>query len=364
LTQRGEAKVDSSSFKSSSELNIFVEMPDALSKTIPIWCTIINRALFPESIEHHKLYTSPQVISLSEHSQIESALNGFLKSFLDLDRDLEVLRSQISKPLRPLWITPETQFANGPLMFTDYHTIICCTASKQVPSSEASESSYVQGSGDDTENWACGLIPTIFWANRQLLLATDEFDLPSVISKLVATSSASSVIVEMSPIAPTSSLYVATLSTMLLQPIESRNIAILLFPNVTEQSTWQISPNELKIGLGPHKLGSRNLRIALPHIVTFVATHLAEVGWKEAGSVNLITACSSGKDFSVGVALTILCLFVDDRGQFKEADVSKAIDKTFIRRRLGWIMTALPDANPSRATLQSVNSYLMDRPGY
>jgi tRNA A64-2'-O-ribosylphosphate transferase len=38
------------------------------------------------------------------------------------------------------------------------------------------------------------------------------------------------------------------------------------------------------------------------------------------------------------------------------------IDKKFIRRRLGWISTSLPNANPSRATLQSVNSFLMKRP--
>lgn len=38
------------------------------------------------------------------------------------------------------------------------------------------------------------------------------------------------------------------------------------------------------------------------------------------------------------------------------------IDKQFIKQRLAWITSSKPDANPSRATLQAVNSFLMDRP--
>lgn len=38
------------------------------------------------------------------------------------------------------------------------------------------------------------------------------------------------------------------------------------------------------------------------------------------------------------------------------------IDKSFIRRRLAWITNAKPDSNPSRSTLQAVNSFLMERP--
>ena len=38
-----------------------------------------------------------------------------------------------------------------------------------------------------------------------------------------------------------------------------------------------------------------------------------------------------------------------------------AIDKSFIRRRLAWITTAIPEANPSRSTLQAVNSFLIRR---
>lgn len=38
------------------------------------------------------------------------------------------------------------------------------------------------------------------------------------------------------------------------------------------------------------------------------------------------------------------------------------IGKHLVKQRLAWISSSKPDANPSRATLQAVNSFLMPRP--
>jgi hypothetical protein len=56
-------------------------MPDALSKTIPIWCCVINRTLFGAQGEH-AMYTPPQAVSSSEHAQISSKIDGFVQQFL------------------------------------------------------------------------------------------------------------------------------------------------------------------------------------------------------------------------------------------------------------------------------------------
>lgn len=53
-------------------------MPDALSKTIPIWCAVINRSLFGEMDESHELRTPKEVVGASEHVQIEALLPGFV----------------------------------------------------------------------------------------------------------------------------------------------------------------------------------------------------------------------------------------------------------------------------------------------
>ena len=56
-------------------------MPDALSKTVPIWCAVMNRLLFPERVEWHGFYTPEDVVGASEHSQIEARLSRFVEDF-------------------------------------------------------------------------------------------------------------------------------------------------------------------------------------------------------------------------------------------------------------------------------------------
>lgn len=54
-------------------------MPDALSKTVPIWCAVINRALWNKHSSAQELFTPDDVVGESEHAQINARLDGFLK---------------------------------------------------------------------------------------------------------------------------------------------------------------------------------------------------------------------------------------------------------------------------------------------
>ena len=333
-------------------------MPDALSKTIPIWCSVFNRLLFSDLPQSNELYTPPRIVSQSEHAQIEALLPSFLLSLESLNLSIESLKSQISKPLRPMWVTPDSNFVPTEGVFEDFHPIICCTVSRMVSGGEFSEGGYIQGAGDDTENWAYGLTPSIFWANHPALLTTPEVDLPDLIKALVLKSAAAGPVGYMRCVKPTSCLFVSTFNGI-------TNIAtaciISLLPKVTDTDTWQVSASKLDIGLGPHKVGSRNLRLALPVIIGFVRNYLTNT--KEKGDEHrLVIACESGKDLSIGIALALLCLLFAEDGTFLEGTAKPDIDKSFIRRRLGWISTSIPEANPSRGTLQSVNNYLMERP--
>ena len=55
-------------------------MPDALSKTLPIWCTVINRLLFEEHDECSALRTPRGVVGSSEHAQIEARIDGLVEA--------------------------------------------------------------------------------------------------------------------------------------------------------------------------------------------------------------------------------------------------------------------------------------------
>lgn len=68
-------------------------MPDGLSKTVPIWCSVVNRALQLRGKREGKvldgdiwdvaLYLPGQIVSPSERAQIEDRLDGWAE-------DLEV----------------------------------------------------------------------------------------------------------------------------------------------------------------------------------------------------------------------------------------------------------------------------------
>lgn len=61
-------------------------MPDALSKTVPLWCAVINRAIKAKyRIQDNwdtSLYTPPGVVSVQEHSQIDHLLDQWANQLL------------------------------------------------------------------------------------------------------------------------------------------------------------------------------------------------------------------------------------------------------------------------------------------
>jgi len=59
-------------------------MPDALSKTIPTWCCVINRAVFGTcgGADEMRLFTPPQAVGESEYAQMEKRIDGFVQQFL------------------------------------------------------------------------------------------------------------------------------------------------------------------------------------------------------------------------------------------------------------------------------------------
>jgi len=63
-------------------------MPDALSKTVPIWCAVVNRAIakkFPLGISPEwetDLFTPPASVSRQEHHQIEKRIDKWAEGLM------------------------------------------------------------------------------------------------------------------------------------------------------------------------------------------------------------------------------------------------------------------------------------------
>lgn len=377
-------------------------MPDALSKTVPIWCSVLNRALFPDLPWSHPLRVPPNAVSPSEASQIEALVPGFVAAFAALGLDPGPLRRRLrGRPLRPFWVTPEDDLdclggldlrarvgvgdgndedeeEGGVAEGSSFHPVVCCTSSRRVVGAGAEigeAAGYIQGAGDDTENWARGLTADVFWRHQGELLAAPEAELPGLIARLLAeagsedggaggttVAGATAAAKEVRRVASGINVFVGTLAAR-EAALAQGSCVVTLVPRATEQSSWVKSSTWMEAGLGKSKAASRSLRDALPRICDFVSRFLRtepETAEGDAPEKRVVVLCESGKDLSVGVALAIYCWCFDPSGNVRQDDGRESFNKTAIRVKLGHIMTTMPDANPSRATLQSVNSYLMD----
>lgn len=293
-------------------------------------------------------------MSQSIHAQISALIPSFVTSLSDLQISLPV--GTLSKPLRPFWVTQDSHSkgdeADHQVIFEDYTPVICCTSSRRVVGSEMDEGGYIQGAGDDTENWAHGLVPVVFWSNVEALLSAAEADLPDTISKLVdeheANCPSSTTFVSLTP-----HLSVGTLSQA--SAADSSACYILLTTQTSPKDTWVKSATRMEVGVGKHKTASRNIRLALGDICNFAANYL-----RRNPSGQCIVCCESGKDLSIATSLAISCFVFDDNGNIRSDAEAPVFNKTLIKSRLAGFMTTYPAANPSRTTLQSVNSFLMD----
>jgi tRNA A64-2'-O-ribosylphosphate transferase len=230
---------------------------------------------------------------------------------------------------------------------------VLCTASRRADGAEASEGGYVQGAADDHEAWSHGLTPPIFWKNKDLLMSTSEEDAPDVVAKLIAEESANGTSSTATLIKPTSNLYIAS----------SQNADFSNFDVVISCTAEPFGSEALKRAKVKHylplkcqtgKLGSRDLRNELLRLLHFFSDF-------PEPSTRILICCPTGTDLSVGTALAILCLYAKDNGiiDLSKRRSSTSIDKNLIKQRLSWITTSKPALNPSRATLQSVNSVLL-----
>lgn len=167
-----------------------------------------------------------------------------------------------------------------------------------------SEGGYIQGAGDDSEGWAFGLTPPVFWENQETIFNTAEEDLPSLIKELVEKHHQEAPVEQGTLIKPTNNLYFGK-SDAGNRSTDSFDLVIDC--NADPHSSED--PQCLNLGLAPGKIGSRNLRKILDKVESFIVTKL-----EANASQSVMVRCDSGKDLSAGVALAVICLFYDDQG--------------------------------------------------
>ena len=329
------------------------KMSDALAKSIPIWVAVVNKVLFPgEEWRRWWRVQLPETVGESERAQIESRVEGWCEGFRGLGLDLEGLRRECGRPIRVLWaVNGEWEENAAAETETDENVnlLVLCSASRRVVGAEVSEGGYIQGAGDDNESWSRGLTSEMFWERKDILLDTAEEDLPDLIDRLLQITEREEQQSDTVLLKPTRSIFLGVGTRILNEGFD-----LVINCNGDSGST---ASEVLDLKCRDGKLGSRDLREKL-----VTASDAAAKSLQHDAMCRVLITCSTGRDLSVGVAVVLLCQFFDEAGELRLGPASCVVDKALVKKRLVWVTAVRPDANPSRSTLQAVNSFLMQKP--
>ncbi|KAF3085451.1 hypothetical protein TWF102_011595 [Orbilia oligospora] len=350
-------------------------IPDALSKTVPIWCAVMNSVLFPGSSEGGAKVELPKnAVSASERAQISKLIDGFSKQLRELQLDTQKLAAQLRKPMKPVWITRETDVADVEYIGEEFNPVYLLSASRYLKEELQPRDSgalgqnfvYIQGAGDDHEGWARGLLPVTYWGNRERLLQTPEAELPELIDDIVKSGGSNSPATDLTGLSILSKVHkklaicdlvtyeaLRKAQTPVAGAIVCYESGVFLEGRAEANENWR---PEYRTYIPPNKVGSKQLRTKLVEMVGWAGELLTS-----DLSLPLIIACQTGNNVSVGITLALICQLFDDHGRLtpKSANSNQQVDKGMIRQRLSWIISDRTQANPSRATLQAVNIFLM-----
>lgn len=345
-------------------------IPDALLKTVPMWCAVINCILFPGNPDLW-LSTATEMVSSSEHHSIAQMIPSFAQELLQMgivDENDLISRLGQRKPIKPHFAFPGLRPLELPSA-ENFFNVVCVSAS--CASLPPVYWQYVQGGGDDHELWAsseicCGnLDADLFWNlivpesdldlrvvdpnTRQLYPWLSEGELISRLNAIYEKNSTkeSSPAIDTTTLGKTAIIIGAINGNIPYRELESKITGISTVIIVSAQYFLTDVPLKhakiLHFPLESSKKGSKQLRDYL--------VQLKDVSLEG----NIVILCDTGKDLCVGVALCLLCSNYSHLWHCAKVD---KVSKDDIKLHLSKILD-LRKVNPSRNTLQSVNTYLI-----
>ena len=337
-------------------------MPDALLKTTPIWCAVLNTIFFGDSPDGSWLRT-PLIVPRSEHNSIEKLIPEFVKNV----KELQLFSGdthELKKPLIPRFFYPGCASEE---LADDVFNICCVSVSKQVPvhktiTTRGDDGSmvsfdYVQGSADDHELWVpkslIGFNADQFWQVMDQLVEDSTGYIPSwrgdsalveIIQGQGKNVMASSL--TMQAVGETGIYFGSVTQDISFNELPYNTIILhdgVKVLNKDEKANKQV----YQFSVPSNKKGSNMLRSLMPEIIS-------KINLQEP----ILILCETGKDLSVGLVLTLLCLHFNL--DWDKVEDVPPINKSLIKQHLGKLSN-LYKVNPQRSTLQSINSYLFSQ---
>ncbi len=370
--------------------------PDSFNKTIPIWCSVLNKSLnryalhhsLPIKLEDTDLHLS-SMVSKMEQDEIEQKLDSFVNKLLNSGIDLSKLYESISKPLRCLWIGTQSKDYPTNLSELSFTPIICVSASAPDYPTKTHSWHYIQGAGDDQESWCMGLTPSLFYANHSTLLQNlhDEEECKMKVMEIVQTTqSKSTPFLLKHQIQHASSAAVASIRTRETIRVGESSIWIAMYSpqeelniNKLEDIPWlqklfcqfdciviccckeqQIIYSEdkkkkvMKTIVKDSAKYKKSLEQEMNSILKFVKPNLY------LANSQVAILCPTGNNESIAVALGILTYFYNssDHSLIKEDELSShasQLEKNDTTKHLVYIQSFIESGIPSKSLLKQIN---------
>lgn len=141
--------------------------PDALSKTITIWATVMNRLFCADGADGDKSVILPDVISERESRELHETVERKINDWVELAKSvlpehlLEFTRQKHFKKIIPIFVSSRHSFDPSVLMDDSTIKMICVSAGSS--NTTRTDDTYILGAGDDEEMWSHGLTAEMFW---------------------------------------------------------------------------------------------------------------------------------------------------------------------------------------------------------
>mmetsp|Transcript_4817 Transcript_4817/g.14519 ORF Transcript_4817/g.14519 Transcript_4817/m.14519 type:complete len:465 (+) Transcript_4817:75-1469(+) len=332
------------------------KFPDSLSKTVPIWVCVINRALlgFPDAP-----LMLPPWVSPNERNSIEALLPEWVDRLRHLvDATDSKFEWRRGKPLGVLWIHRDSTLLDSYEQL-GFVPIFALTASRVVADDERADIDgyyYVPGAGDDEETWATGLSADLFFENQDFLLKGGSEGCEQRVQAVVDARPSCS-----------------TLLSSKVYTLWDTGLSIGLANVFVGGDVWKDFDTIIELGAPPrdvpqeykgkfigldmlNRKGKPDRRYGLQRALKTVLETTKTSG------ANVLIVAPAGCDYAISAAVAFLsskCTFTLD-GVYARSEREIVPNKEDVNKallNLSWIMP-LP-VSPARATLKQIHRYFM-----
>ncbi|KAG2383392.1 hypothetical protein C9374_004063 [Naegleria lovaniensis] len=374
--------------------------PDSFSKTVPIWCCVMNRVL--QLLKYGSMSSElklPTWVHDTERVQIEERMPEWIDTLLKSGIDFTEFVKLYEKPLQCVWISRRTDLDFVDSSFStdelDFIPVFLVSVSDPDHPIKTTSWEYIQGAGDDHETWSLGLTPQLFWEFKDAILSPTVHngeECEQVIREILANHRKQSSVSNMqhlydsssisllhiskhgddeaslNPILPSTKLNSCPLSIGHFSNFEKIEMLNTYFESHLKETSRFICchdyTQEFSCGkafsIMDNKKNKRGLEDELASVLQYSETQLAS-------GKELYILGRTGKNEEIAIVIAILCSMFTENYEFIHDKTSREetmrnftnIDKQFIKKKLMFIQSFVHDASPSRNLIKGLNRYFL-----